>query len=315
MKKIKKLIKKWDYLACILKVWNIKIDGFISRFYSDEEYLKKQYKKRTGKTLDFNNLNTFNEKIQWLKLYYRNNELHKSVDKCEARKIVEKKIGKEILTKCYGVYDRFEDIDFDSLPDKFILKLTNGSSFNYICLHKTKKEIRKMRRRFKMWLKVDYYSYAKEWAYKDVKNRILCEELLETNAGTPPKEYRFFCFDGKVFCFHANYDATLNGIRMADYKRNVYDRDGNRINARIKYQNNEDVTEEKFDGLDKAIKYAEILAKGYPHVRIDFFCFDGKIYFGEITFYHASGYQKMTPKEFELKMGSLINLDKLSKEI
>lgn len=308
IKKIKKIIKKWDWLGIKLKVLHMRIDAFVSNFYSDEEYIKKQYKKRTGKSLNIENPKTFNEKIQWLKLYYHNDQMHKDVDKYEVRKTVEQKIGNNILTKNYGVWENFDDIDFSKLPNEFILKLTNGSSFNYICTSKTKKEIRKMKRRFKLWMKTDYYKYGKEWAYKGVKNRIICEELLKPSNGVPPVDYRFFCFNGKVHCFSVDYDSVVNGIKNSSYKRNIYTRDGYRRNVQINYPIKKSITEERGKNISKMIKYAEKLSAGYPHARIDFYCFDNKIYFGEITFYHASGYQKITPDDFALELGELLKL-------
>ena len=313
MQKIKQLIKKWDWLGCVLKVINIKFDSFIASFYSDEEYLKKQYKKRTGLVLNLNNPKTFNEKIQWLKLNYKNPQMHTCVDKYAVRKFVKKKIKDPILIKNYGVWDEFDEINSEELPSEFILKLTNGSSFNYICTNKSKKEIKKMRRRFKMWERIDYYAYGKEWAYKDVKNRIVCEELLKPSNGIPPEDYRFFCFNGKVFCFSVDYDSVINGIKNSNYKRNIYDRDGNQMKARIKYPNKKEIKKEKDSNIKKMIKYAEILSKDFPHARIDFYCFDNKIYFGAITFYHASGYQKITPENFDEKLGSLIDLNNCEK--
>lgn len=308
---IKNLIKKWDWLGCKLKILNIKYDKFISKYYSDEEYIIKQYKKRTNEKLNFNELHTFNEKIQWLKLYYKNDMMHKCVDKYEVREFIKEKGCENLLIKNYGVWDKFEDINFDKLPQKFILKLTNGSSFNYICLNKTKKEIRKMKRRFKMWLKVNYYQYAKEWAYKDVKNRVICEELLEPSSGNPPEDYRFFCFKGKVHCFSIDYDSVINGIKNSNYKRNIYDRNGKKLEAQIKYPNKENIDFEKNSGITQMISYAEKISSNFPHARIDFYYFDNKIYFGEITFYHASGYQKIKPHEFEVQLGDLIDIDSL----
>lgn len=313
LSRIKNYIKKWDWLGCVLKVINIKYDAFISRFYSEDKYIIRQYKKRTGKKLNLEDPKTFNEKIQWLKLFYKNPIMHDCVDKYEVRKIVNKNIKDDILVKNYGIWDKFDDIDFEKLPEEFVLKLTNGSSFNYICKNKSKKEIRKMRRRFKMWQKVDYYKYAKEWAYKGVKNRIICEELLKPSDGVPPEDYRFFCFNGKVEFFSVDYDSVINGIKTSDYKRNVYDKSGNKIDARIKYPNKEEITTEKNPLIKKMINYSEILSKNFPHARIDFYCFDGKIYFGEITFYHASGYQKIMPEKFDIKLGNLIQLEKIKK--
>ena len=202
--KIKDLIKKWDWLGYNLKLLNIKINCLTSKFMTDEAFVRKQYKRRTGNKLNLEDPQTFNEKLQWLKLNYHNEILHTCVDKYEVRKFVRDKISDDILVKNYGLYDKVEDIDFEKLPNKFIIKLTNGSSFNYICKNKNKKEIRKIKRRFKKWIKIDYYLYGREWAYKGVRNRIICEELLEPKSGNPPEDYRFFCFDGKV---EAIYDC------------------------------------------------------------------------------------------------------------
>lgn len=305
---LKDVIKKWDWLGYNLKIVNIKLACLSSRFISDEKFVTQQYKRRTGEKLDLENPKTFNEKIQWLKLNYHNDVLHTCVDKFEVRNYVGDRIKDNILIKNYGIYDKFEDIDFGKLPDKFILKLTNGSSFNYICKNKNQKEIRKMKRRFKKWLNIDYYLYGREWAYKGVKNRIVCEELLEPSSGNPPEDYRFFCFNGKVEAISVDYDSVINGVKNSNYKRNIYNRECEKINAQIEYPNKEGVTLEKTDGINKMIEYAEILSKDFPHVRVDFYYFDNKIYFGELTFYHSSGYQTFKPKEFELLLGEKIEL-------
>lgn len=313
--KIKDIIKKWDWLGYNLKILNIKLACISSKFMTDEEFIKKQYKIRTGTELNLEKPQTFNEKIQWLKLNYHNEILHTCVDKYEVRKFVNDNISDKILVENYGVYDRFEDIDFEKLPNKFIMKLTNGSSFNYICKNKNEKEIRKMKRRFKKWMKIDYYLYGREWAYKGVKNRIICEELLEPLSGNPPEDYRFFCFDGKVEAISIDYDSVINGVKNSNYKRNIYNRECNKIEAEIEYPNKKDVKLEKTNEIQKMIKYAEILSKGFPHVRVDFYYFDKKIYFGELTFYHSSGYQKFKPESFAIEMGNKIKLKNNEKEI
>ena len=306
--KIKDVIKKWDWLGYNLKLLNIKINCLTSKFMTDEAFVRKQYKRRTGNKLNLEDPQTFNEKLQWLKLNYHNEILHTCVDKYEVRKFVRDKISDDILVKNYGLYDKVEDIDFEKLPNKFIIKLTNGSSFNYICKNKNKKEIRKIKRRFKKWIKIDYYLYGREWAYKGVRNRIICEELLEPKSGNPPEDYRFFCFDGKVEAISLDYDSVVNGIKNSNYKRNIYNRECQRMKAQIEYPNKESETLEKSDEIKKMIEYAEILSKGFPHVRVDFYYFDNKIYFGELTFYHSSGYQKFKPREFELLLGEKIKL-------
>lgn len=307
--RLKDIIKKWDWLGYNLKIVNIKLACFSSKFMSDEVFIKQQYKRRTGKNLNLQNPQTFNEKIQWLKLNYHNEILHTCVDKFEVRDYIRTRIkDNDILIKNYGIFNKFEDINFDKLPEKFIMKLTNGSSFNYICKNKNKKEIRKMKRRFKKWLKIDYYLYGREWAYKGVKNRIICEELLEPSSGNPPEDYRFFCFNGRVEAISIDYDSVINGVKNSNYKRNIYNRECERIDAQIEYPNKEGVRLEKTEDIKKMIEYAEILSKDFPHVRVDFYYFDNKIYFGELTYYHSSGYQNFKPKSFELLLGEKIEL-------
>ena len=316
VKKIKTVLKKSDELSWRLKLVNMHYNLMKSKHDNDKEFIRKQYYSRTGKKLNLKNPVTFNEKLQWLKLYYHNPLLHTCVDKYAVRDYVKKKLdGKygNILIPCYGVYDDIDEVDFSKLPREFIMKLTNGSSFNYICYHKNRKEIKKMKTRFRHWCKQDYYTYGREWAYKGVPNRIVVEKLLKPSNGNPPEDFRFFCFDGKVKAISVDIDSVINGVKQANYYRNIYDSNWNRIKGRIEYPNKEDADVPKPKQLETLVAIAEKLSEDFPAVRVDLYYFDEKIYFGELTFYHSSGYQNFEPEEFAVWMGSFIEIEKLKK--
>ncbi|MGO1469479.1 MAG: ATP-grasp fold amidoligase family protein [Tissierella sp.] len=312
LRKIKNIIKNNDELAFRLKALSIQVSDILSKIIPDESYIKWQYKSRTGRKLNLDSPQLYNEKIQWLKLNYRKSILNKCVDKYEVREYVKSKIdnAEEILIPVIGVYNTIEEVDFDSLPNSFILKLTNGSSFNYICFDKNKTEINKIRNRFRKWINLKYYSIGREWAYKDVKNRIICEELLVTKNGNPPEDYRFFCFNGEVKLISVDLESVVDGVKNSNYYRNLYDKNWQLIDGIIEYPNRLDETIEKPSKLQEMVEIAEKLSSDFPAVRVDFYYFDDKFYFGELTFYHASGYQSIQPYDLEKKMGDWIKIDK-----
>lgn len=312
LKKIKNKIKNNDELAFRLKVLTLKISDFLLKIIPDKPYIKLQYKIKTGRKLNLESPQLYNEKIQWLKLYYRKPILNTCVDKLVVREFVKSKIDKaeDILIPVIGVYNSVEDIDFDILPNSFILKLTNGSSFNYICLDKKPTEINKIRKRFNKWIDLNYYSIGREWAYKDVKNRIICEELLLTSSGNPPEDYRFFCFNGEVKLIAIDLESVVDGVKNSNYYRNLYDKDWQLIDGIIEYPKKSDRIINKPSRLQEMIDIAEELSSDFPAVRVDFYYFDNKFYFGELTFYHASGYQNIQPYDLEKRMGDWMNINK-----
>ena len=229
--KVINLIRKNDYLFFIVKYFRLRFLSIFTRSVSDEDYIRRQYKKRTGRDLNLDNPDLYNEKVQYEKLYYRNPVLTKLADKFEVRKFVEERIGREYLTKLYGVYDSVKEIPFDELPEKFVMKLTNGSGFNYICTKKSKKEIRRIKRRFKKWMKLDFYMLGREWAYKDIKNRIICEEYLESDTSYGLNDYKVFCFGGEPKIIQVDFS------RFVDHRRNLYAPDWTFIDEKVAYEN------------------------------------------------------------------------------
>lgn len=295
----------------VLKSYKIRAISLLSKFISSDKYIRFQFKNRTGKKLDLKNAKTFNEKLQVYKLNYHNELMHKCVDKIEVRDFVKEKLGSEkannILIPLIAYADNLESIDWDSLPNKFIIKLSNGSSFNKIISDKKSANRKYIIDLFAKYSKIDYYAYGREWAYKDVKNRVLIEELLEFG-DTIPDDYRFFCFNGNVEFITVDSNSIIDGVKNTNYTRNIYDKNWNKLDATIRYPNNPKL-EPKPTRLPEMIEIAEKLSAEFPHARIDFYYFDNKIYFGEVTFYHASGYQKINPEEFNLKIGNLFEVE------
>lgn len=306
LNKIKNFIQSYDELGYRLKLYYVLSHKYLG-FISDKSFIKGQYFLKTKNKLDLDNPKTYNEKLQWMKLYYRDPLLPTLVDKYAVRDFVRNKIGDQYLIPLIGVYDDVDEINFKKLPNEFIVKLNNGSSFNYICTNKTDKEIAKIKQRFRKWINVDYYMYGREWAYKNVENKIIVEELLKPLSGEPPKDFRFFCFDGEVKFISVDSDSVVNNVKTSDYHRNLYDKQWELIDARIKYPNNPKL-DEKPTRLDEMLHLSERLSEGFPAVRVDFYYFDNMIYFGELTFYHGSGYQKIDPIEFSYKLGDWIKL-------
>lgn len=295
-----------------LKTIRIVIYKYLFYFISDKRFLKIQYYLRTKKKLDLTSTITFNEKIQDYKVNYKNELMKICVDKIEVRKYVEESLGekqaREILIPLLAYSENINEINFEALPSKFILKLSNGSSFNKIVYDKDNTDINKIKREFKFYSLAEYYYYAREWAYKGVKNRFLVEELLDFK-GNIPDDFRFFCFEGNVEFITVDTNSISDGAKNTNYNRNIYDRDWNPINGEINYKRG-DHEVLKPEKLKELIEIAEKLSKPFPHVRVDFYYFDNRIYFGELTFYHASGYQEFRPLEFAKQVGALLQVRK-----
>lgn len=281
-----------------------KIINGLSCLLPDKLYLKMKFRYMMGESLNFKNPQTFNQKLQWLKLYNRNPLYTKLVDKYEVRKYIVETIGEEYLIPLIGVYDNIDEIDWSKLPNQFVLKCTHGSGANIICKDKSKLDIQKAEKRLKKWMRRNWYWYGREWPYKNVKPRIICEKFLQEADGEQIKDYRVFCFDGEPKFIAVDFDIT----NKKNTRRNLYDLDWNLLDYGISYPRELSIKVERPKRIDEMIKISKILAKDIPHVRIDFYCLDTKIYFGEMTFYHQAGYGRVYPKEFEREMGEWIKL-------
>ncbi len=261
--------------------------------------LTKWYEKNTGLKLDLNDPKTYNEKIQWIKLNYANPRVTKLSDKLAIRPFIEEKIGKEYLIPLLGVYDKFSDIDFDKLPDRFALKTNLGSSWNVIVKDKAKLDMFKTRMKFFLWTHLNFaYTTGYQLQYVPIKPRILAEEYMENEDGSL-RDYKVLTFGGK-----AHYIWVDTG-RYTEHHRNFYDTDWNPAPFEI-FKTKLPNEIPRPVNLEKMLELAEILAHGYPMVRVDFYEVEGKLYFGEMTFTSASGIELFRQPEYDRIIGDMI---------
>lgn len=280
---------------------------FIKRIIPDAIYLKLKFKKEMGRSLDLKNPLTFNEKLQWLKLYNRNPLYTTLVDKYAVKQYMSKLIGEQYIIPTLGVWENFEDIDFDKLPNQFVLKCTHDSGSYVVCRDKSKLNIDEARKKLAIALKKNYYYPGREWPYKNVPPRIIAEQYIEDRNGALI-DYKFSCFDGYVDCVMACLDRHLN-----DTKFYFFDKEWNLKRLNIRGKNAPaDFTIPKPSCMDQMFDIAAKLSEKIPYVRVDLFECDGKIYFGEMTFYPDSGFDANLLPETDKYFGQLIDLSKIS---
>lgn len=269
----------------------------------DETYVKWDYLWGMGHFPDLENPRTYNEKLCWLKIHARKPEYTKLVDKYDAKEYVKGMIGEEYIIPSYGVWDNFDDIDFDALPNQFVLKTTHDSGWVIICKDKSKFDKEATRKKVAASMRHSLYCYHREYPYKDLKPRIIIEKLMEEEGGHSLKDYKFFCFDGKVKMLFIATD------RPVDTRFDFFDRDFNHL----PFKQGHPLASKpinKPEGFEEMITIAEKLSKGIPHVRVDLYNINGKIYFGELTFFHFGGTVPFKPGEWDYKIGEWLNLPK-----
>lgn len=277
--------------------------------YSPEEkhaeILSDWYFKHTGKVLNLKNPQTYNEKIQWMKLYDSIAIKTKLADKYLVRDWVAAKVGAKYLIPLLGVWDSFDDIDFESLPNRFVLKCNHGCGYNLIVKDKSQLNLAEAKRKINTWLGEDFAFRGLELHYSPIPRKIIAEEYIENTGseGGDLYDYKFWCFDGKVKYIQFLSERNTNGLKMA-----FYDMEWNKQN--FVYSFPLDTKEiSKPDNLVEMIEIAEKLAAPFNHVRVDLYRMDdGKLYFGEMTFTTASGNCKWVPDEMDYKMGQMIRL-------
>ena len=270
----------------------------------DEEYLRKKYRVVVGKDIDLSNPITYTEKLQWLKLHNRVAEYTNLVDKYEAKRIAGELIGEKYIVPCYGVFASFDEIDFDSLPNQFVIKATHDGGA-IVCRDKSKFDIDKAKKQIEKRLGMNYYYQSREWPYLNVKPRILIEKYLEDTVGDALTDYKFFCFDGEPKIMYISKDRGKNP------RTDFFDMDFNHLPIRMKDPNAE-ITPTKPFQFDTMVELAKTLSKNIPHVRVDFYLINNCIYFGEYTFFHNGGFFKINPEEWNVKLGEWIDLSKVS---
>lgn len=274
------------------------------RFVPDEMMLKLQYRIKFGRKLDLKEPKRFTEKIQWYKLFYKNPTMPRCSDKYMVREYIKEKGLENILVDLYAVYDRPDDIRIDQLPEKFVMKLSNGSGTNLLCRDKRSLIEREVIQEFKDFVFKVKANLGREWPYLKADSKIVVERLLEdeSHINNAVNDYKIFCYDGKpeyVICISDRYSDRCNHL--------VYDTQWNKIrvsseNARI----NEDAP--RPENLEEMLEIAAKLSEDFSFARIDLYSVAGKVYFGEITFYPWSGYMEFEPDEFDFILGEKFTL-------
>lgn len=291
----------------IVKFWKMyfTIEGTYTSLLPDRVYLKKLYKKRMGKELNLNSPETFNEKLNWLKLYDRRPEYTMMVDKYEVRKFVEEKVGKQYLIPLLGCWNQVDEIDFEALPSEFVLKCNHDNGV-IICKDKNVLNIEQTKKELQFHLNRNYYKKAREWPYKNVERKIICEEYMsdEFNESDELIDYKFFCFNGeiKTICIIQNRSSneTIDYVDVNFEYMSIRDKCPNSYLLR-----------EKPVCFEEMIMIAKRLSAGIPHVRVDLYCINQKAYFGEMTFFDDGGFGHKEPLFWEKEFGNWIELPKI----
>lgn len=277
--------------------------GFFNKM-DDEKYLQKLYYSIFGKELRLNNPQTYNEKLQWLKLYNRKKEYTEMVDKARAKEYVSKIIGSDYVIPTIGIYDSFSNIDFSSLPNQFVIKCTHDSGGIVICRDKSSFDQKTAFRKIQKSLKNNYYLQWREWPYKDVPHKIIIEQYMEDQNTRELRDYKFFTFGGKVKLM---FIATDRQSTSEETKFDFFDENYNHLNINNGHPNAHSIPQ-KPENFELMKELAEKLSVGIPHLRVDFYEINGKVYFGELTFFHWSGLVPFEPEEWDEIMGEWIVL-------
>lgn len=267
----------------------------------DKQFLYLMYWARMGARLHLRNPQTFNEKLQWLKLYDRKAIYTQMVDKYEAKGYIASVVGEEYTIETLGVWERFEEIDWNALPNQFVLKCTHDSGGLVVVRDKNNLDVAAAKAKIEQSLKRNYYLHGREWPYKNVKPRIIAEKFLEDTADDALTDYKFFCYHGIPRIMYISKD------RGNQPRTDFFDMEFNHLPIQVRDQNAE-VTPQKPEQFERMKQIAGKLSEGIPHLRVDFYLVDGKIYIGELTFFHTSGFTRIRPEEWNLRMGSWIEL-------
>lgn len=302
------------------KMLKSKLILFLGKVLSDESFLKLKFLYFHKKFLNLNNPKTFGEKIQWIKLYGNLDKYSSYVCKYEVRNFISSKIGDKYLIPLIGVYEEVNDIDFNALPNKFVLKLTSGSGYNYIVENKDKADIQDIKDKLNKWMKEDFYKKGKETQYKNLKQKIICESFISDN-NNALVDYKFYCFNGKIDfiqVYEGKKETQINKTKGKKKNKeflNVFNDQWKEID--LSYVGN--LYDKKLEEISEPINFNEMLevvkklSEDFPFVRVDLYNLDGVIYFGELTFTPADGTRRFSPTEEDLRISDLIDLSKYPK--
>lgn len=287
----------------LLQQLRYNISRSIARILPDKLYLSIKFRTHVGYWMDWKNPQTFCEKLQWLKVYDRHPEYSKMVDKVSAKDYVAGIVGEEYIIPTLAVYNTAEEIDFDKLPNQFVLKCSHDSGGVVVCKDKSKLDVEQARDKLRRGLKTSYIIQNREYPYKNVPRRIIAEHYMEDESGEL-RDYKFFCFDGLVKYL---FVATDRGKKDTETKFDFFDMEWNHLPFTNGHPNNP-ITPKKPENFELMKKIAAKLSVGMPHVRVDLYNIGGKVYFGELTFFHWDGTVPFVPNEWDYKFGKEIHL-------
>lgn len=277
------------------------IRKLVNKYMPDELYIKRAFKKCIGYELNLLNPVTFNEKLNWLKVHDRKDKYTMLADKFEVKKYINEIIGEEYVVKNYGVWDSFEDIDFDSLPNEFVLKCTHDSSGVIICKGKKQFDYSAAKERISISLNNNFYYQSREWPYKNIRPRVIADKLLDDHSGKELNDYKFWCFNGVPRYMYCT-------VKAKDIYENFYDMSFTPVDINHGFKRR--IPEfEKPEAFELMKTLAAKLSAGIPFVRVDFFYVDGKVYFGEFTFYDWGGLKPFPDYKQDVRLGDLIDIN------
>lgn len=277
------------------------------RFIPDRMYLSLVYFIKTRNFMHWKNPKKLNEKLQWLKIYNRNDEDTLLVDKYSVKDIIAKKIGKQYIISTLGVWENANDIEWDKLPNKFVLKCTHDSHSVIVCKDKKSLNKQEIIDFLNDCLKRNLFWLAREWPYKNVKPRVIAEEFIEAKDGSELVDYKFYCYGGKPQYFMYSLGEATHSPKNHKFGMDLKSID-------YKFKTTPSISEKEIvfpENIDEMIRIVNELCVGKPHVRIDLFNVDGKIYFGEITFFSGAGFINMISREYSNYLSMLINIEEL----
>lgn len=297
MKKLNRFFRDGDYRFLVLTS-----RGHKARMPA-EDFLKKMYRIRMGRALDLDDPRTYTEKLQWLKLYDHRPEYTTIVDKYAVKQYVAEKIGAQYVIPLLGVWDRVEDIDFEALPERFVLKTTHDSGGIVVCRDKSRLDIGAAKKKLKRFLNRDYYGQNREWPYKHVPHRVIAEAYMEDAATKELRDYKFFTFGGEPKVLYIAQGRGRGAPTVADF----FDMEFNHLPFTIDHDMAPEPPE-KPACFEEMKRLAAVLSQGTPQLRVDFYEVDGKVYFGEMTFFHCSGMEAFHPEQWDRVFGDWVTL-------
>lgn len=275
---------------------------YVLRFMPDKWYIQMYYFAHYKKFCNLKNPITYNEKLNWLKLHDHNPIYTTLVDKYEVKEYVARIIGNEYIIPTLGAWDSFDEIDFDKLPDQFVLKCTHDSEGLVIVKDKNRLDKKAAKEKIETALKQNFYYIGREWPYKNVQPRIIAEQYMEDHVDGELRDYKFFCFNGEPKVMFIASGRASDHVKF-DY----YDLQFNHLDIKQKYPHAQKNLRKPVT-FEKMIEFSKVLSKGYPHVRVDFYEVDGHLYFGELTFYHFSGFIPFEPNQWDKVFGDWLKL-------